>query len=141
MTLRIRSACAPCSRRRKSLQTVAMKVVPATAQFYSARGIGPQASAGVAVDEELRRAGKTCCRHRASGFKASKSVGFRRGILLLYMFVINRFQVGIEIVLCDLYLKTKGLLFDAFIITVWYRLYRCDHSVLKFESRSPPVNW
>jgi len=38
------------------------------------------ASAGAAVDEELRRAGKTCCRHRASSFQASKSVGFRRGI-------------------------------------------------------------
>ena len=57
-----------------------MKVVPATARFYSARGIGPQASAGVAVDEELRRAGKTCCRHRASSFQASKSAGFRWGI-------------------------------------------------------------
>ena len=64
----------------KSLQTVAMRVVPATASFYSARGIGSQASAGAAVDEELRRAGKTSCRHRASGFQASKSVGFGRGI-------------------------------------------------------------
>ena len=55
--------------------------VPATASLYSARGIGSQASAGAAVDEELRRAGKTCCWHRASGFQASKCVGFRRGIL------------------------------------------------------------
>jgi len=64
----------------KSLQTVATRAVPATASFYSARGFGSQALAGAAVDEELRRAGKTCCRHRASGFQASKSVGFRRGI-------------------------------------------------------------
>jgi len=36
-------------------------------------------------------------------------------------------------VLCDLYLKrfdlTKGLLFETFVITVWYKLCRCDHSV------------
>jgi len=76
----IRSACAPGSCRAKLLQTVAMRVVPATASVYSARGISSQASAGAAVDEELRRAGKTCCRHRASGFQASKSGGFRRGI-------------------------------------------------------------
>ena len=80
MTLSIWSACASGSRRTKSLQTVATTVVPATASFYSARGIGLQASAGAAVDEELRRAGKTCCRHRASSFLASKCVGFRRGI-------------------------------------------------------------
>jgi len=61
--------------------TVALRVVPATASFYSARGIGSQASAGVDVDEELRRSGQTCCWHRASGFQASKSVGFRWGIL------------------------------------------------------------
>jgi len=76
----IQSACALGSRRTKSLQTVATRVVPATASFYSARSIGTQASTGAAVDEELLQAGKTCCRHRASGFQASKSVGFRRGI-------------------------------------------------------------
>jgi len=59
---------------------LATKVVPATVSFYSARGIGSQVLAGAGVDEELRRAGKTCCRHRASGFQASNSVGFRRGI-------------------------------------------------------------
>jgi len=59
-----------------------MRVVPATASFYFARGIGSQASAGTVVDEELRRVGKTFCRHRASGFQASKSVGFRLGIPL-----------------------------------------------------------
>jgi len=59
---------------------------------------------------------------------------------LLYMYVINCF--GIEMVsrVCDLYLKAKGLLFDTFIITVWYKLYPCDHSVLEFESFSPPKN-
>ena len=75
-TLNVRRACAPGSRRAKSLQTVATRVVPATASFYSARGIGTQTSAGAAVDVE----GKTSCRHRASGFQASKSVGFRRSI-------------------------------------------------------------
>ena len=34
--------------------------------------------------------------------------------------------------LCDLYLKrfdlTKGLLFDTFFITVWYKLCRCTHT-------------
>jgi len=39
---------------------------------------------------------------------------------MLYMSVINCF--GIEMVLCDLYFKTKGLLFDTFILTVWYKL-------------------
>jgi len=93
--------------------------------LYSARDIGFQALAGVAVDEELRRAGKTCCRQRASGLHVSKSIGFRRGIPhAVRCFVINCF--GIEMVLCDLYLKTKGLLFDTFLITVWYKLYRCD---------------
>jgi len=41
-------------------------------------------------------------------------------------------------VLCDLYLKrvdlTKGLLFKTFVITVWYKLCLCDHSVLEFKS-------
>jgi len=46
-------------------------------------------------------------------------------------------KFGIEMVLCDLYLKrfdlTKGLLFDTFVITLWYKLCRCDHSVLEFK--------
>jgi len=50
----------------------------------------------------------------------------------------------IEMVLCDLYLKrfdlTKGLLLDTFLITVWYKLCRYDHSVLELESFSPPMN-
>ena len=62
--LSIRSACAPDSRHTKPLQMVATRVVPAIALFYSARGIGSQASAGAAVDKELRRAGKTCCRRQ-----------------------------------------------------------------------------
>jgi len=33
---------------------------------------------------------------------------------------------------------TKGLLFDTFSITVWYKLCRHDHSVLELESFSPP---
>jgi len=41
-------------------------------------------------------------------------------------------------VLCDLYFKrfdlTKGLLFDTFSITVRYKLYCYDHSVLELES-------
>jgi len=40
--------------------------------------------------------------------------------------------------LCDLYLKrfdlTKDLLFETFLITVWYKLCRCDHSTLELES-------
>jgi len=48
-------------------------------------------------------------------------------------------------VLCDLVLKrfdlTEGLLFETFFITVWYKLHRCDHSVLELESLSPPMNW
>jgi len=43
-------------------------------------------------------------------------------------------------VLCELYLKrfdlTKDLLFKTFVITVWYKLCRCDHSVLEFKSFS-----
>jgi len=40
-------------------------------------------------------------------------------------------------VLCDLYLKrfdlTKDLLFETFVIIVWYKLCRCDHSVLRVQ--------
>ena len=39
--------------------------------------------------------------------------------------------------LCDLYLKrfdlTKGLLFDTFSTTVWYKFCHYDHSVLRVE--------
>ena len=56
--------------------------------------------------------------------------------VLTYVVSINCF--GIEMVLCDLYLKrvdlTKGLLFKTFVITVWYKLCLCDHSVLEFKS-------
>ena len=49
--------------------------------------------------------------------------------VLTYVFLMNCF--GTEMVLCDLYLKrfdfTKGLLFDTFCITVWYKVCRCDH--------------
>jgi len=45
--------------------------------------------------------------------------------------------------LCDLYLKrfdlTKDLLFETFLITVWYKLRRCDRSILESESFSPPT--
>jgi len=48
-------------------------------------------------------------------------------------------------VLCDSYLNrfdlTKGLLFDTFVTTVWYKLCRCDHSVLEFKSFSLRMNW
>jgi len=48
-------------------------------------------------------------------------------------------------VLCDLYLKrfdlTKGLLFETFVITVWYKLCFCDHAVLEFKSCSLLINW
>jgi len=44
---------------------------------------------------------------------------------------------GIEMVLCDLYLKrfdlTKCLLFDTFSITAWYKLCHYDHSVLRVQ--------
>jgi len=59
------------------------------------------------------------------------------------LFLINSF--GIEIVLCDLYLKrfdlTKGLLFKTFVITIWYKLSRCNHSVLEFKPFSLLKNW
>jgi len=59
------------------------------------------------------------------------------------LFLINCF--GIEMVLCDLYLKrfdlTKGLLFETFVITVWCKLCRSDHSVLEFKSFSLLINW
>jgi len=58
------------------------------------------------------------------------------------LFLINCFEI--EMVLCDLYLKrfdlTEGLLFETILITVWYRLRRCDHSVLELESFLPPMN-
>ena len=104
------------SRGTKQLETVATRVIAATGSFYSARDIGSQASVGAAVDKE-RWAGKT--------------------------HMINCF--GIDIVLCNLYLKrfdlTKSLLFDTFVITVWYKLFRCDQSVLGFKLFSPLMNW
>jgi len=52
------------------------------------------------------------------------------------LFFINGFVI--EMVMCDLYLKrfdmTKGLLFDTFSITVWYKLCRYDHSKKKLRS-------
>ena len=52
---------------------------------------------------------------------------------------------GTELELCNLYLKrfdlTKSLLFDAFFLTVWNKLCRCDDSGLEFESFSIPMNW
>jgi len=103
-----RSTCVLGSRGTKQLEIVATSVMAATGSFYSARGIGSQASVGAAVDKE-RWAGKT---H-----------------LIIFF--------GIEMVLCDLYLKsfdlTKGLLFDTFVITLSYKLCRCDHSVLEFK--------
>jgi len=53
---------------------------------------------------------------------------------MLYMSVINCF--GIEMVLCDLYFKTKGLLFDTFIFTVWYKLVY-DKPIRSFDLNSP----
>jgi len=48
-------------------------------------------------------------------------------------------------VLCDLYLKrfdlTKSLLFKTFVMTVLYKLCRCDHLVLEFKSFSLLINW
>jgi len=48
-------------------------------------------------------------------------------------------------VLCDFYLKrfdlTKDLLFETFVITVWYELCCCDHSVLELKSFSLLINW
>ena len=59
------------------------------------------------------------------------------------LFLIKYFCI--EMVLCDLYVKrfdlTKGLLFETFVITVWYKLCRCDHSVLEFKSFSLLINW
>ena len=59
------------------------------------------------------------------------------------LFLVKCF--GIEMVFCDLYLKrfdlTKGLLFDTFSVTVWYKLCRYDHSVLELELFSPPMKW
>jgi len=80
-------------------------------------------------------------REKESGLQASKSVFLHEAFPLLYMFFMNCFGIDLEMVLCDLYFKTKSLLFDNFIIAVWYKLYRCDHSILEFESFSSPMNW
>jgi len=57
--------------------------------------------------------------------------------------LINCFQI--EMVLCNLYLKsfdlTKGLLFDTFVLAVWYKLCHCNHLVLEFKSFSPLMIW
>ena len=67
------------------------------------------------------------------------------------LFLMNYF--GIELVLCDMYLKTfdltKNLLFfifkvllcDTFLITVSNKLCPCDYSVLDFESFPPLIYW
>ena len=66
-------------------------------------------------------------------------------MLHVLTYVVSNKMVGIEMVLCDLYLKrfdlTKGLLCKTFIITVWYKLCRCDRSALKFKSFSLLMNW
>jgi len=66
-------------------------------------------------------------------------------MLHVLTYVVSNIFFGIEIVLCDLYLKrfdlTKGLLFKTFVITVWYKLCRCNHSVLEFKSFSQLMNW
>jgi len=76
-----------------------------------------------------RRPEETACKRR----RKEISLVF---VIVMYMcrrrlFLINCF--GIEIVLCDLHLKrfdfTKGLLFDTFVITIWYKLCCCDHSI------------
>jgi len=63
------------------LETVATRVIAATGSFYFARGIGSQASMGVAVDEE-RWAGKahlpaSLVLAQSEQFEASKSAGWK----------------------------------------------------------------
>jgi len=52
-------------------------------------------------------------------------------MLRVLTYVVSYVFFGIELVLCDLYLKrfdlTKGLLLDTFFVTVWYKLCCCDH--------------
>jgi len=88
------------------------------------------------VLEEARRNGVQTKKNRNKSSICDKYV-------TCTLFLINCF--GIEMVLCDLYLKrfdlTKGLLFKTFVITVWYKLCRCDHSVLEFKSFSLLMNW
>jgi len=47
----------------------------------------------------------------------------------------------VELRMCDLCLVrfdlTKGLLFDIFFITVWYKLCCCNHLLLELESFTP----
>jgi len=92
------------------------------------------------VLEEARRNGVQTKRNRN---KSSICDSYVTGVGWPTLFLINCF--GIEIVLCDLYLKrfdlTKGLLFTTFVITIWYKLCRCDHSVLEFRSFSLLKNW
>jgi len=58
----------------KQLETVAARVTAATGSFYSARGIGSQASVGAAVHEE-RWAGKT---HLLASLMLAQSERFER---------------------------------------------------------------
>jgi len=87
-----RSACAFGSRRTKQLdsETVATRVIEATGSFYSARGIGSQASVGAAVDEE-RWAGKTLL--ASLEFGAHKASGKRRRIEISLVLVIVMLHV------------------------------------------------
>ena len=97
----------PGSRPVKLLQMVATRAVPATVLFYSARGIGSQASSGAAVDEEPRRVGKICYLHRACSFQASKSVGCRRGIPHAVCCFLS---TGLELKLCCAICISRGLI-------------------------------
>jgi len=124
-----RSAWAPGSRGTKQLETVATRVIAATGLFYFVRGIGSQASVGAAVDEE-RWAGKThlpmsLVLAQSEQFEASKSVGEAFPVLSTWFFVWS----------------CQDLLYKTFVITVWYKLCRCDHSVLEFKSFSLPMSW
>ena len=88
-----------------------------------------------------RRREETACKQK----RIEVSLVFVTIMLHVLTYVVSDNFFGIEMVLCDLYLKrfdlTKDLLSKTSIITVWYKLCRCDHSVLEFKPFSLLMNW
>jgi len=109
-----RGACAPGSRRTKSLETVGTRVVTGISHWIAL----------------------FCERYCLA------SVWCLCFIWRLTWFLMNCF--GIELALCDLYLTrfvlAKGLLFDTFYRCIFTQIKSCDHWIFEFESLLAPMN-
>jgi len=109
-----RGACAPDSRRTKTLETVVTRVINGISHWI------------VLFCERYWLAGVWCLCY----------------MWWCRLFFMNCFEI--ELVLCDLYLTSfalkKDWLFDAFFM-LFNKFCRCDHWVFLFKSFSTPMKW